>query len=160
MWILHEVSFAWALFITIAYWALLDANTGPFSINRHAINLVIMIIDLFLCDIPFRIWHFYHGSFGAAVYTVFSLILHGAGYTSAIYSVLNWASRIGFTIGLVLLTILVFIPITHLIGFGFYHLRWYIARSCLENKERSNKPDNAIASSGEVNNAFTAENIK
>ena len=155
MWIFHETAFAIALFITVAYWALLDANTSPISINVHAINLVIMVVDLFLCDIPFRILHFFHVSLVGVAYTVFSLILHGAQYTSAIYPILNWVERVGFAVGLSLITIFIALPIVHLIGFGLYHLRSFIARQCV-SKDTFTPASNEHEKKGEENEAFSA----
>ena len=140
VWIFHEVAFAMALFITILFWLILAPTysieylSDPIrSINTHLINMIIMLVDLFLCDIPFRLLHFYHASIFGAVYGLFSLILHWAGYNSAIYPVLNWATGTGFAIGVVFGAVFVVAPLTHCIGFGLYHLRRFIAKKCLTN---------------------------
>ena len=148
VWIFHEVAFAIALFITVVFWSLLPPSINPISINSHVINTIIMLADLFVCAIPFRLLHFYHVALCALAYTVFSLILHGVGFESAIYSVLDWVGRPGFSIGLVLISIFVGSPLSHLIGFGLYHLRWFIARRC---SRPSGKPLRA-----EDNKAFSA----
>ena len=153
-----------ALFITVLFWSLLapanlNASVQPISINSHLINLIIILVDLFVCDIPFRLLHFYHTSIGAVVYIVFSLILHGTGYTSAIYPVLDWANRTGLAIGLAFGTVFVAVPIAHSIGFGLYHLRWFIARKCCKNKNSfslSTSTTNQFQMKGKDNTAFSA----
>ena len=156
-----------ALFVTILFWSLLapadlNASVELFSINAHLINLIIMLIDLFLCDIPFRLLHFYHVSISGAVYGLFSLILHWTGYNSAIYGVLDWASGTGLAIGLVLGSIFVAVPITHCIGFGLYHLRRFIAQKCLGNSNTSSSPNPTLNESrmaGNSNIAFIVDSV-
>jgi len=159
VWIFHEVAFSFALYITVAFWSFLDRNTSALSVNVHAMNLVIMVLDLFISNIPIRILHFYHASLGGVVYTIFSLILHWAGYTSdrPIYPILDWSGRTGLAIGLALITIIIALPIAHLIGFGLYNLRCYIAQQCLSNRHPSTQESTTnYQRRGEENQSYTA----
>ena len=130
VWILQSVSVNGAIIIGISYWSLLsNGEETASSINSHAINIVIMIIDLFLNDIPVRLLHFYHSSLYTFVYSVFSLIVHASGYTSAIYPVLDWQNNVGMAIGLCLGITFIASPVVHaLVFFTFYQLRLFIAQ--------------------------------
>ena len=121
------------------YWTLLDPNLSSLSINTHLINSIITLIDLLICKIPIRILHFYHLCLCAVVYTIFSLILHGAGYESRIYPVLDWANRVEFSIGIVLIMILVAAPIAHMLVFGIYKLRVFIASKCITQPQNQSQ---------------------
>ncbi|XP_076813642.1 protein rolling stone-like [Clavelina lepadiformis] len=135
VWILQSVSVNDAIIIDIAFWVGLKlvlfngSSQSALSINKHAINIVIMIIDIFLNDIPVRLLHFYHSSLFMLAYSVFSLIVHASGYTSAIYPVLDWQNNVGMAIGLCLGITFIASPVVHaLVFFTFYQLRLFIAQ--------------------------------
>ena len=147
------------MIITVAFYTLLRPNFTALSINTHAINLVIMILDLSISHIPIRLLHFYHVSFAGIVYTVFSLILHGTGYESSIYpNVLDWTNSSGFSIGMCFIIILVIAPVVQLIAYGLYQLRSFIGRkTCGSNHiaGTSSANDHQIELKGKENLGFT-----
>ena len=127
VWILFEVSCGVAFIITVAYWSLLEINLSPFSINNHLINAIIMLLELLVNRIPIRILHFYNLFFFSIIYIVFSLILHGSGFSSAIYPVLDWEQNWRLALGLALGIVLLVAPLVHLIVFGIYSVRKAVA---------------------------------
>ena len=157
MWIFHEVAFGMALIITVAFWALLSPSLSPLSINAHAINLVIMFLDLSMSNIPIRLLHFYHVSLAGVTYTIFTLILHGAGYESAVYPNLDWVGSPVAAAVLAIILIFIAAPIAHFICFGLYHLRLFIARKILGENAAPAIPlagPNLPRGSGNDNKAF------
>ena len=102
-------------------------------------NSVTTLIDLLICKIPIRVLHFYHLCLFALVYTIFSLILHGAGYESRIYPVLDWVNSAGSSIGIALIMILVAAPIAHMLVFGIYKLRVFIASKCITQPQNQSQ---------------------
>ena len=147
VWILHEVSVGFSIIVTIAFWTLLSQriHLTIFSFNAHLFNTILMVTDLFLCEIPFRILHFYHSVLAAIVYTFFTLVLHWSGYVSEIYpGVFDWANRPLATLAFCLVMTAVVTPLGHVIfGFGLFKLRLFIVEKVIKAPESSsNEPSN------------------
>ncbi|XP_078487924.1 protein rolling stone-like [Ciona intestinalis] len=146
VWILINVAFSAALVTDLLYWALLSSGTNssrlaePFNVHSHAINLLLLIIDIFVTSYPIRLLHFIYPVGYGLVYTSFSLILHGSGFTSAIYSLLNWATSPGIAAAACFGVSFVAMPLSHLLLWGLYHLRTFIARKqgCISDAEETN----------------------
>uniref|UniRef100_H2Y9M7 Protein rolling stone n=1 Tax=Ciona savignyi TaxID=51511 RepID=H2Y9M7_CIOSA len=134
VWILFNVSINAAVITDILFWALLSNGLSPaqladpFNIHSHAINLVLLLIDLFVFSYPIRILHLIYPMGLGLVYTAFTLILHGARYTSAVYAVINWQTFPALAAGVCFGASLVAMPISHLLVFGLYKIRALIAR--------------------------------
>uniref|UniRef100_H2ZLY3 Uncharacterized protein n=1 Tax=Ciona savignyi TaxID=51511 RepID=H2ZLY3_CIOSA len=137
LWILQIVATDASLIITILYWALLTPNFSVFSINNHAINFVIMFIDFFIVAIPTRLLHFIYVSLFALVYIVFSLILHGSGYESAIYPVLNWSTNPGISAGISVGAVIVAPPIVHGLYWCVFQLRTFLGKKANPSQSRT-----------------------
>lgn len=59
-WILFEIELPTAVFLSIVYWSILyDPCAAPTFINvsYHALNSIVMLIDLFLNEIHFELSH-------------------------------------------------------------------------------------------------------
>jgi len=128
-WILHTVAFDIALAVTVLYWALLASPSkteSAVSINNHALNFVVMFLDLFIINIPERFLHSVHSFTYAIIYTVFLLILHGSGAESSVYSVTDWADNPGLAAGLCVGAAFATILI-RCVAYGLYKLREFIA---------------------------------
>nr|XP_039259175.1 protein rolling stone-like [Styela clava] len=120
--------------VTIIYWAFLSGirvASVPANVHQHIMNSVLMILDIFISRIPIRLFHFIYVSLYGLTYVLFTAILHGADVKSAFYTnLLDWESAPGISAGVCVGLIVVGSPIIHLVSFGFYHLRAFIARSC------------------------------
>ncbi|XP_035698720.1 uncharacterized protein LOC118431585 [Branchiostoma floridae] len=56
-WVLYNVAFSAGLFITVAFWALLADNAGVYNILFHAVNSVVIVIDVIISGLPYRVSH-------------------------------------------------------------------------------------------------------
>ena len=146
-----------ALGTDLLYWALLSSYqplhviANPFNIHSHAINYVLLLIDLFLNDIPIRFLHFIYPVGYGVVYVIFTVILWASDFVSAVYPVLNWEQNPSIAAMWSLITVLVLFPVLHAFHFGLYHLRAWIARCCLHQTNRSQQPMDDQMEMGEQN---------
>jgi len=127
-WILHTVAFDIALVVTILYWALRQspATESALSINNHALNFFIMILDLFIINIPERLLHSVHSFTYALAYINYLLILHRSGGTSNAYQLTDWSGNPGLTAGLFVGAVFATV-LSRCVAYGLYKLREFIA---------------------------------
>ncbi|XP_018322706.1 protein rolling stone [Agrilus planipennis] len=140
-WAANTIATDLAFLISIVYWSLLyDSNDlDTMNVMIHAMNSVLMLLDLMVVAHPVRIVHFYLPVFFGIVYLVFSLIYWSAGGTdrygcSYIYTILDWnkpGQTSAFCIG-----VLFFYLILHLFSFGVYSLRMFLFKK-LRNGNKS-----------------------
>ncbi|CAH1244009.1 Hypp7196 [Branchiostoma lanceolatum] len=122
-WVLYNVACGIGLYITIAYWSLLAVDNGPHSVLTHAINCVVILIDVAVSSLPFRLLHFvYPSAFGLA-YVIFTVIYWAAGGTDTlnrpwIYPVIDYGGNPAMAAGVAAGSVLVAIPLCHVILFG------------------------------------------
>ncbi|CAH1244008.1 Hypp7195 [Branchiostoma lanceolatum] len=122
-WVLYNVVFSAGLFITIAFWALLADDEGPYSILFHAINSVVIVIDVVVSGLPYRLLHFVYPSAFALAYMLFTVIYWAAGGTDFfgrpwIYPVIDYGGNPAMAAGVAAGSVLVAIPLCHVILFG------------------------------------------
>lgn len=108
-----------ALIVVVLYYALLPPQTpSPLSIHVHGVSLVLALADLALAR-HFSSWrHIAYTHLLALVYTVFSLVLFGAG-VGPIYSVLDWESPLRALV-LVLVMLMVGVPLSFGVMWGWH----------------------------------------
>ncbi|XP_078656714.1 protein rolling stone-like [Branchiostoma floridae x Branchiostoma belcheri] len=122
-WVLYNVAFSTGLYITIAFWALLADDEGAYSILFHAINTVVIVIEVLVSGLPYRLLHLvYPSSFGFA-YMLFTVIYWAGGGTDFfgrpwIYPVIDYGGNPGLAAGVAAGSVLVAIPLCHVILFG------------------------------------------
>lgn len=124
--------FSIEILVTIVYWSFLSnrgATSPAANVHQHLMNTILMIIDLFINAIPIRLLHAIYAMLYGVTYTLFTLILHGAGVMSVYYpGLFDWRALPGASTGLCLGLIFAGVPIMHSVVFGLYHLRMYLAR--------------------------------
>jgi len=137
-WLLFAVATTSAFEITIFYVVLiapgrtLERNLKPTTFHIHVINSVLFLIDIFMVAFPTRFLHFIYTMIYGVVYTIFLLILHFTGYNSAVYPQLNFADNWEKAALFLVASIIVLPFLLHLIIFGLYHLRAFIARKTVQ----------------------------
>ncbi|XP_049963253.1 protein rolling stone-like [Schistocerca serialis cubense] len=98
-WAIHTTAATIAVCITISFWtAVYDPEQHPLdavNILSHAMNGIMMTVDLFIVGHPMRISHLYLPLCFTVVYYVFNGIYYLAGGTdnfgrTYIYALLNW----------------------------------------------------------------------
>lgn len=103
------------------------------SILKHAINSVYAVLSLIVSAKPVRILHVYQAVLFSVVYCVFSLVYQKAG-GGAIYTVLDW-DKMPNTVLLSLATVLVVVPMVHLVMFTIYRSRGFAWNSCCRKRQ-------------------------
>lgn len=103
------------------------------SILKHAINSVYAVLSLIVSAKPVRILHVYQAVLFSVVYCVFSLVYQKAG-GGAIYTVLDW-DKMPNTVLLSLATVLVVVPMVHLVMFTIYRSRVFAWNSCCRKRQ-------------------------
>ncbi|XP_049831522.1 protein rolling stone-like isoform X1 [Schistocerca gregaria] len=119
-WAIHTIATTAAVCITISYWSVVykpgQHPLDAVNILTHAMNGIMMTIDLLIIAHPLRIGHMYLPLFFAFVYVIFSGIYYLAGGTDRfgrtyIYDILNW-EKTGYAF-LACLLGLIFIAVMH-----------------------------------------------
>ena len=124
--------------VTILFWSLIyDPETvddlgydvlGGVNLVTHGVNGLVALADVLFSGIPFRILHVIYPTTFAGAYAVFTGVYHGFNGTNAndnpfIYPVINYGDSPGFASAVVLLTILIYMPIIHLLMYGLFLIR-------------------------------------
>ena len=97
-WVLYTTSFIVCIAITVLFWALLfDESTsrGAFdlflSIDRHGLNLVLLLFEFMVNKIPVRIYHYIHPFVFLILYVAFNGVYFE--FTGLlVYDVLDWTN--------------------------------------------------------------------
>nr|XP_011443096.2 protein rolling stone-like [Crassostrea gigas] len=132
-WILCNVSTVTAVVITLLFYSLLTPDFTASSTLKHAINSVYAVLSLTVSAKPVRLLHVYQAVLFSVVYSVFSLVYQKAG-GGAIYTVLDW-DKMPNTVLLSLATVLVVVPMVHLVMFTIYRLRVFAWNSCCRKRQ-------------------------
>ena len=148
VWILYTTALTGVLATDIAFWALLSRNSSasflssPFNIHEHAIDYVLLLIDLFVNKIPLRLLHFVYPIGYGLVYTIFTVILWAADYRDAVYDVvLDWERFPGNATLITMLFSFIALPLIHVLWhFWLFKLRSLIAESWWDSKNRKQQP--------------------
>lgn len=121
-WFLNVVTTNIALGVTISYWCSVYNpkihNLDPLNIMLHVCNSILMIIDLCITNIPFRLRCFWWCLTIVFFYIIFSVIYYGAGGLDKygyhyIYKILDWKKPLPTL--LVCMGEVMFITVLHLI---------------------------------------------
>ncbi|XP_032664981.1 protein rolling stone-like isoform X2 [Odontomachus brunneus] len=98
-WFLYVVTTNIAIGVTVCYWlAVYNPEIhylDPLNIMMHVCNSVLMLIDLFVTSIPFRLRNFWWSLSIAMFYVMFTVIYYAAGGLNKegypyIYKILDW----------------------------------------------------------------------
>ncbi|XP_052075034.1 protein rolling stone-like [Mytilus californianus] len=158
-WVFFNVSNSVSILVAMMYWGLIYSSSSTITavnIETHGLNMVYVLVNLFLTGIPVRFYHLFHPMVFGTTYIVFSIIYEVSGGTNAqnksyIYSTFDW-SNTGFTSGLSLITVLVAIPVCHIILFLLYLLRIFVNKKFCFPTEIQNKATSVD------NKSFSPEN--
>ncbi|XP_020292872.1 protein rolling stone-like isoform X2 [Pseudomyrmex gracilis] len=98
-WFLYVVTTNLAIGVTMCYWFTVYNpeihQLDPLNIMVHVCNSVLVLVDLFVTSIPFRLWNFWWCLSIAILYVIFTAIYYVAGGLDKlglhyIYKVLDW----------------------------------------------------------------------
>ena len=105
-WVLFNVAINICVLVVIGYWVLMhdykkkrESKMELFlTLDKHGINLLLIVLDFTMHKIPTRLLHFVYPVFVVISYIFFSLI-YWAITGENIYTFLQWNKNIGNTIG-------------------------------------------------------------
>ncbi|CAD6232130.1 GSCOCG00001761001-RA-CDS [Cotesia congregata] len=98
-WFLYSVTASLAIGVTAAYWiAIYDPKihfVDSVNLMQHALNSILIIVDLFICAVPIRLRCFWWTVVVIVIYLIFSVIYYSAGGLDRkgfhyIYKILDW----------------------------------------------------------------------
>ena len=135
LWFIHVIAATTALFITAGYWKIMrgDDPVDANNITKHALNSVFMVIDTSLSAIPVRLLHYLYALLYILIYLAFTVIYWLLGGTNNqgnpyIYEMLDYDNFKPIVGGLIVVSLLVGLPVWHLILFGITKLRDHLHR--------------------------------
>ncbi|KAK3728730.1 hypothetical protein QZH41_002657 [Actinostola sp. cb2023] len=136
-WVIFNIAANLAPLVTVMYWAF-DYVPGQFvdasSANAHALNTLLMIIDIMICNVPFRLLHFIYPMFYALVYTSFTVIYWAVGGTNHrgekyIYAIMDYEKNAGLAFIMAAMFVFLAIPVSQFLLYGLYRFRvWLVTR--------------------------------
>ena len=139
LWLLSSVSLTICSLVVIFYWAVLHDFNTPLELNlssyllidRHGINLFLLVVEFFLHIIPVHFLHFIYPFGFGLLYAIFNIIyffITGDG----VYEFIDWRDNLGQTIG-TFIGALVFILIMHIVLFFIFWAKSRCAKSHSRN---------------------------
>ncbi|CAC5381219.1 unnamed protein product [Mytilus coruscus] len=137
VWFLFETSNGIAISVTVGFYSALELSTHPASIEFHAINSVYVILNLLVCAKVINLFHVIYPMIFGIVYIIFTIIYQLGFEENPIYPILDWNETFPTAVTVAVL-IFVGIPIVHLVLFGLYKLRIFIARNCCHSAQVEN----------------------
>ncbi|XP_012528360.1 protein rolling stone isoform X2 [Monomorium pharaonis] len=138
-WFLYVVTTNIAIGVTVCYWfAVYNPEihqVDPLNIMMHVCNSVLMVIDLFVTSIPFRLQHFWWCLSIAFFYVIFTIIYYFAGGLDKygchyIYKVIDWKRPMRTS--LVCIGGLTFVTVLHCVHCMLANIRDRIYRKTAE----------------------------
>ena len=142
-WFLFTVALGGALLVVILYWPLVynpaTSALDGLNINSHLTNGIMSLVDVWISGTPVRIFHMIYLQGFGATYITFSAVYFAANGTNDqgqpdIYSALDYGNFPGTAAAIVIITVLVGLPIVHLIHYLLYVLRigclYLVTRCC------------------------------
>ncbi|XP_070500146.1 protein rolling stone-like [Chironomus tepperi] len=153
-WLLSTLSTVFATSLSIIYWPLIytGKDKGLNDALTHAVNAILLTIDLFINAHPPRYCHFVQNLFFGLCYALFSVIYTFCGGLNRsnepfIYSVLNWKYETSSATLFAFLT-LIFLILMHCVLTSCIHLRIWIHKKLCDRK----LPKRANDDNGGINN--------
>ena len=139
-WIIFTVTINLCTAIVGFYWAFLHdykkSIESKFSfyitVDRHGINLVLMVIDFVLHKVPYRILHFIYPAITLIVYAIFNVI-YWSVTGDKVYGFVKW-EKPGFMIGCTVGGI-VLIFVLQCIWYGCHNIKRYFAREKAKDED-------------------------
>ena len=142
---LYTLCVTTSLVVSVLYWTLLSPRSDIVNVSTHAVNSVMILIDLGLSNTSISILHIIYTWAYAIVYVVFSLIFTLSGGTNPnsgdnfIYSILDWSDKPGTAVLYTFLTIFIVMPFFHGVSYFLFRLRVLVAA-------KVNGPESPVAS--------------
>ena len=136
-WLLFTISSEVAVAVTVLYWVLSSwSDDAPsqsgLNFHVHLLNGIMAVLDLWIVGFPIHIFHFLYTFLYASCYVAFTGVHYATNSTASsdgkeyIYSVLDYGSKPGLAIGVVLGSTLGLLPLIHILFISQYLVRTWI----------------------------------
>ena len=92
VWLMFNITLPACFCVVVAFWSIIygpNTNVTFFTVDRHGIDLVLILVDFSLHKIPVRVLHFVYPTTFLILYMIFSVIFsHATDFI--IYSAVDW----------------------------------------------------------------------
>lgn len=150
-WFLFNVSANVCSFVFVAYWTLIfpidtafrnnvHPTTTYATIDRHGINLLLLILDFFLSCTPVRLLHFVYSTCTLALFFIYNCVYWASTGELVYGKVLDYGEHTGMAVALVIFAVFIVPPLVQFLWFLLFLLR----------KKLAVRKDNVIESSYEL----------
>lgn len=143
-WLLFNLSINICSFVFLSYWILVYPNdenifknsTLTFlTIDRHGINLLLLLVEQLISQTPIRILHFVYPA-GLLLLYFISNMIYWATTKKLIYGkVLDYGNNTALAVVMVTIAIVIAAPIIHLCWFSLSHLFERMFQKCQQKKD-------------------------
>ena len=128
-WMLFAVCSTLALFVTLMYFSALypmlphgDSIQAP-DLFLHGLNSVLIVLDICISAMPFRLFHMIYPALFGLVYVIFSIVLWTTDRSIVLYGrLLDW-NYPGTTIAVITGCLFIVLPILQFLLFTLYKIR-------------------------------------
>ena len=141
VWFLWIVASNAALVVTLNYWILVfEPPTDFMDIAVHALNSIVMLVELFIASTPVRVLHVLYVMVFSVVYSLFTVIYWAAGGVTVdgdpyIYEILDYENGDAALVSAVLLGVVFIVsPLMQAFLFALYQLRCFLHRKIMNNE--------------------------
>lgn len=147
-WVTYTITASMALGVTGCYWGLIHNPeihvVDPLNIMQHCFNSVLMLTDLFISNVPFRMRSYWWCPVVVIFYSIFTVIYYAAGGLDKkgnhyIYKVLDWQKPERAL--LVCVGGLLFLVFLHFVLYALTLLRDFVFKRMYIVNVDHNKPD-------------------
>ena len=135
-WVLFAIAIPVQICIMVLYWTLLSSmdpnRESAENYNLHLLGGLVGLVDIWVSGIVLSIYHLYWGMVYGCVYTVFSGIYYAANGTNIrgdpyIYPILDYGNMPGLSVGIVLATSFIIVPLIYLLMYALGAGRRWLA---------------------------------
>ena len=122
----------WTVILPIRNVSSLSSYRVFIMIDRHGLNLILVLVEFFLNKVPVRLLHFIYGAIVLILYILYNAIYWSASKKLIYGNVLNYEKYPGFVIGLIFGGILL-LMIIQLCWFAAFRLRTRMSNKVSRN---------------------------
>lgn len=130
-WLLFNAAANVSSFVVLGYWLFLFSTKKSFgnavviytTIDRHGLNLLLLLVDFFLSCTPVRLLHFVYPSAVLACYFIYNCIYWASTGTLVYGEMLDYGKNTGKAVAMVIVAVFIVPPLAQLAWFMLFLLR-------------------------------------
>lgn len=134
LWVIYNIAANTALLVTATNWDYAEFNVDGLTVTTQILNTVFILLETLLGTVPVRLYHVIYPMLFTVVYVMFSVVFWAGNGTNTlgqpyIYSVLDYSGNPTDSIGAVLLFFFVGHPLSQLVLFIVFRVRFWLRRT-------------------------------